>query len=209
MKSHPVLVLLLALCVVVVAPGIWEQLYYFHPTPETKSAFLKHYTPQSVIERFQDQRHSSSFGHLSGGGEAGHKFVTYTAGFYASFTMPSEKSISLMNALRDDVSAQLVQNGAQILSQTGDAHDGFHFAYKLGNSLGRLTISLSIDSPTPRVPPFGHGLMDVTARIDQSEKWFPKVPAQDKLAAFPAMLQPQPFRPSALYVILARNFGAV
>ena len=179
MKSHPVLVLLLALCVVLVAPRIWEQLYYLHPTPETESAFLKNYTPQTVIERFQDGRQSSSSGHSSGT-EAGHKFITYTAGFYATFAMPSEKSIPLMNALSDDVSAQLVNNGAQILSQTGNAHDGFHFAYQLGNSIGTLTISpLSINSLHPP-PPLRQGFVYVNARIDQSEKWFPKPPGKTK-----------------------------
>jgi hypothetical protein len=180
MKSHPILiglsVLLLAICVAV-APRIWEQLHTLYPTPETESAFLKDYTPKSVIERFQaDEGRGTSYGHHSGGG-AGRKFVTHTAGFIWDFAMRSEKWISLMNALRDDVSAQLVDNGAQILSQSGDARDGFHFEYKLGNSIGTLTISpLSINSLIHRATPLGQGLVDVTARIEQMETWFPKAP---------------------------------
>jgi hypothetical protein len=84
MKSHPILVglsvLLLAICVVL-APGIWEQLhtlYPTHPTPKTESAFLKNYTPMSVIERFQADE-GSSYLH-SNGGAAGREFVTHTAG---------------------------------------------------------------------------------------------------------------------------------
>jgi len=73
----------------------------------------------------------------------------------------------LMNDLRDDASAQLVVNGAQILIQTGDANTGFHFEYKLGKSIGTLTISpLAQTSVIHRVTPLCKGLVDVTARID-------------------------------------------
>ena len=178
MKSHPILVglsvLLLAICIVV-APGIWEQLHTFYPTPETESAFINNYTPKSVIERFQADK-GSSYGHHSGGA-AGVKFVTHTAGFEWHFAILSEKWMPLMNALGDDVSAQLVHNGAQILSQSGDARDGFHFEYKLGKSIGTLTISpLSINSLIQRATPLGQGLLDVTVHIEQSETWFPKAP---------------------------------
>jgi hypothetical protein len=86
MKSHPILfglsVLLLAVCVVV-APGIWDQLHLLYPTPETESAFLKNYTPKSVIEQFEAHE-SSSYGRHSGGG-AGRQFVTHTGGFDLAF----------------------------------------------------------------------------------------------------------------------------
>jgi hypothetical protein len=178
MKSHPIWiglsVLLLAICVVV-APGIWEQLHTLYPTPETESAFLKNYTPKTVIERFQADQ-SSWYGQHSGGA-AGRKFVTHTAGFDWYFPMRSEKWIPLMNALRDDVSAQLAHDGAQILSQSGDARDGFHFEYKLSRSIGRLTISpLSTTSLIHRATPLAPGLLDVTVRIEQTETWFPKAP---------------------------------
>src|SRR5215472_18187232 len=132
MKSRPILVVLsllfLAICVVV-APAVWEQLHTLYPTPETESAFLKNYTPKTVIERFQANE-SSNYVH-AGGGAAGLKFVTHTWGFQWSFAMSSEKWMPLMNALRDDVSAQLAQNDAQILGQSGNPRDGFHFEYKL------------------------------------------------------------------------------
>jgi len=178
MKSHPILVglsiLLLAVCVVV-APGIWDQLHTLYPTLETESAFLRNYTPKSVIERF-DAEKGSSYGQHSGGG-AGRKFVTHTGGFDWYFAIRSEKWMPLMNALRDDASAQLVVNGAQILIQTGDANNGFHFEYKLGKSIGTLTISpLAQTSLIHRATPLCKGLVDVTARIEQTETWFPKEP---------------------------------
>jgi len=88
-----------------------------------------------------------------------------------------------MNALRDDVSLQLVANGAQILRQSGNPQDGFHFDYRLGRSLGTLTISpLRTDSLIHRVTPLSKGLVDVTARIEQTETWFPKEPGMIRVS---------------------------
>jgi hypothetical protein len=178
MKPHPILValsvLLLAVCVAV-APGIWDQLHTLYPTPETETSFLKNYTPKSVIERFEAEK-GSSYGQHTGGG-AGPKFVTHEGEFDWHFAMRAEKWMPLMNALRDDVSAQLVGNGAQILSQSGDPRDGFSFQYKLGKSIGTLTISpLATDSLINRATPLCKGLVDVTVRIEQTETWFPKEP---------------------------------
>jgi len=57
----------------------------------------------------------------------------------------------------------LSEMGAQILSQSGDSRDGFHFDYKLGNSFGSLKISpLAIGAPLPhRGAPLPEGTMDV------------------------------------------------
>jgi hypothetical protein len=178
MKSHPILVglsvLLLVLCVAV-ARGIWDQPYLLYPTPETESTFLKNYTPKSVIKQFE-AKIGSSYGQHSGSG-AGREFVTHTGGFDWHFAMRPEEWMLLMNALRDDVSAQLVHNGAEILRQSGDPRDGFHFDYKLGRSIGTLTISpLRTDPFIHRVTPLRKALVDVTARIEQTETWFPKVP---------------------------------
>ena len=52
-----------------------------------------------------------------------------------------------MNALRNDVTAQLQANGAEVLQQSGGPHEGFHFDYKVGKSMGTLTIlPLTIDT---------------------------------------------------------------
>lgn len=74
---------------------------------------------------------------------------------------------------------QPAHNGAQILSESGDARDGFHFEYKLGKSIGTLIISsLSIDTVVHRTTPLGQGLVDVNVRIKQSETRFPKAPGR-------------------------------
>lgn len=168
--------LLLTLCGLVAIPAVWDQLHTLYPTPETESAFFKNYTPQRVIEHFQCNLPSSCLRPKSD--ESGREFVTHTTGFDEFFTMRSQKWMPLMNALRDDVEAQLVGNGAQILNQSGDSRDGFHFEYKLGNSIGSLKISpLAINSRPPRRGiPLPEGALEMTARIELIEKWFPKRP---------------------------------
>lgn len=169
-------VLLLAICVFA-GLRAWDGLHTLYPTPETESAFLKNYTPKSVIEHFQSNESSSNTHHS--GGEAGRKFVSHEAGFEWFFAVRSEKWMPLMNALRDNVAAQLVGNGAQILSQSGDSRAGFHFDYKLGKSVGSLTIlPLAIISPRliHRAAALPEGTVDATARIELTERWFPKEP---------------------------------
>ncbi len=180
MKSQRMLVgfsvLLLTICAVVV-PQIWDRVHTLYPTPETESVFLKNYNPKRVIEQFESEL-PSSYGQHSGG-EAGRKFVTHRAGFEWYFAMRSEKWMPLMNALSDDVSAQLVGSGAQILSQSGDPRDGFHFEYKLGKSIGTLTISPLATTSTllvRRRSPLPPSTVDVTARIEQTETWSPNEP---------------------------------
>jgi hypothetical protein len=128
------------------------------------------------MDRF-DVEKGSSYGQHSGGG-AGRESVVHEAGFQWFFAIKTENWMPLMNALRDDVSAQLVGNGAQILSQSGDARDGFHFEYKLGKSIGTLTIlPLEKTSVIHGATPLCKGLVDVTPHIEQTETWFSKEPS--------------------------------
>jgi hypothetical protein len=179
--SHRVLIglsgLLLTLCGFVIVPAIWDRLHTLYATPETESAFFKSYTPKLAIEAFEENLPTSEMKTRSSA--AGTEFVTHTDGFDWYFAMRSEKWIPFINALRDDALAQLVGNGAKILDQSGDPRDGFQIDYKLGKSVGSLTISpLAITSP-PVVhpsPPLPEGTVRVTAAIRVSEKWFPKEP---------------------------------
>jgi hypothetical protein len=96
----------------------------FIPLPEKESAFLKNYSPQPVIEQFECNL-PSSYAHPIES-SAGRKFVTNKAEFESFFAMRSDKWMPLMNTLNDDMSAQLLHNGAQILSQSGDPRSGFY-----------------------------------------------------------------------------------
>ncbi len=91
-----------------------------------------------------------------------------------------------MTALNNDAYQQLVANGAQILSQSGNPRDGFRYDYKLGKSIGTLTIlPLAITAPSliHRREPLPVGTVDVTARIEQREMWFPKEPETIQIQA--------------------------
>jgi hypothetical protein len=162
-------------CASIAFADIWERSHIIYATPETESAFLKNYTPKRVIEQFEDEAGISLLNHNRGG--AGSKFATHTAGFEVYFALRSQKWTPVMNALRDDVATQLVADGAQILSQSGDAHTGFHFDYKIAKNVGSLTILPSATTNLiHRVTPLPEGMADITARIEFTEKWFPKVP---------------------------------
>ena len=183
MKSPRVLI---ALSVLLLTVGwlIWDRVHTFSPTllsptPETESAFLKNYTPSTnVLNRFNDGQASWSYpwSHGTTAG-AGYESVTHTATLDGHFALSSEKFWPLMDALRDDVATQLVGNGARILSQVGETRAGFHFDYRLGKTLGSVTISpLELTPDLNRIEPLPNGVVDVYTRIDVAEKWFPKEP---------------------------------
>lgn len=170
---------LIALSVRVLTVGwlIWDRVHTFSsapfsPTPETESAFLKNYTPKNVLKRFNDGQASYSDGTTAG---AGYESVTHTARFDGDFALCSEKFMPLMDALKDDVATQLVGNGARILSQVGEAPAGFHFDYKVGKTVGSLTISpLQLTSLLlGRTMPQPNCMVGVHTSIEVAEKWFP------------------------------------
>jgi len=167
-------VLLLGLCGAVAFPVVWDCFHTLYPTAQTESTFLRNYTPKLAIEGFEEQPSRSGRDYTAAPGRG---FVTHTLRFDWQFAMRPEKRLSLMNALRDDASAQLVVNGARILSQNGNPHDGFHFDYKLGKSVGALTILplvVAASLPNHRDPLLPEGTVDVTVNIEQKEMWFPK-----------------------------------
>jgi hypothetical protein len=151
--------------------GVW----YYYPTPERQSAFIRDYSPKRVIDMFESNE-SSSLGAEMGSG-AGQRFVTNERQFDAHFVIESEKRLPLMTALRDDLSANFVHDGAIILTSNGDAGSGFHFTYRLGRNAGSATISpLTIDKGVKRNRFLPEGMQDVSAVITVSEKWFPHEP---------------------------------
>jgi hypothetical protein len=174
MKSHRLAIALFVPVLLACIVGLVAchfSLYY--PTPETESAFLKSYTPEHVIDRFREKwgsSHSRSFG-----SSAGRDFVPHNAGFEFDVVLRRESWMPLLNALRDDARQQLANNGAEVLSQSGNSQDGFRFDYKINQSTGSLRISpLAIHSHIRRNMPLPQGLEDVSVKIEQTEKWFPK-----------------------------------
>jgi hypothetical protein len=135
-----VLVSLCTLDAVMKIDGVW----YYYPTPEKRSAFLRNYSPMPVIDSFKSKESSTSDASVGSG--AGEKFVTNERDFRADFAIEPEKRLPLMIALRDDLSAHLIRDGAIILTSSGDAASGFQFTYRLGRKAGSVTVSpLSTD----------------------------------------------------------------
>jgi hypothetical protein len=72
---------------------------------------------------------------------------------------------------------------AQALSRTGDARTGFHYDYRLGKSIGSVTISpISLESGIHRAMSLPKCMVDVAAQIELAEKWYPKSRRQYRLA---------------------------
>ena len=82
---------------------IWDSSQLIYATPETESAFLKNYTPQQVLERFQCKDSSSHADGRTDG--AGKDFVTHRASFRWFFAMRPDKFLPLIMALNDDMAA--------------------------------------------------------------------------------------------------------
>ena len=173
MRSHRLAIALFApVLLACVVGGVACNLGLYDATPETESAFLKSYTPEHVIDRFCEKEGSSHTRNF--GSSSGRFFVPHDAGFEFFVVLRRENWLPLMNALRDDALQQLANNGAQVLSQSGNSQDGFSFDYKISQSTGSLRILPSATSShVQRNMPLPQGMEDVTVKIEQAEKWFP------------------------------------
>ena len=173
MKLRPYVIALFTLVCLFAVAGVFDRAFTYYPTPETESAFLKSYTPKPVIDQFRENKVSSFGGSKSAG--AGRKFVTYQGRFEYRVVMRRENWVPLMNALQRDVLDQLAADNAQVVSQSGDWQDGFHFEYRIDHSIGSLTIAaITPDSRVWRNRALPEGMEGVTVKIEQKEKWFPK-----------------------------------
>lgn len=153
----------------------WEQAGLFYPASETASAFPKTYTPARVVRRFVEEQGYSYADHTSAA--AGHKSVSNQRGFEFYVVMRREKWLPLMDALTKDALRQLADTRADILSNSGDPRSGFHFAYRINQSIGSLSISpIVVTSPvvTHRNMALPADMQDVTVRVEEEEQWYPK-----------------------------------
>lgn len=175
MRPRPALIVLSVLLLnvgLVVFLRAFLNRHTVYPTPETESAFLKNYAPRSVVEPFESKQFNSQWwDHETA--EAGKGFATHQGAFQGKVAIRPEKWMSLMTALSDDVSTQLLRDGAQILSESGDPRGGFQFDYKLGKSYGAVAISPLKIYRSPQVQ---EGCVQAVVDIAFIEKWFPKEP---------------------------------
>jgi hypothetical protein len=153
--------------------------FYIYPTPERQSAFLKNYSPDTVIERFQCKNEGvQQTDSLMAG--AGRKFVRRESVFQPRFVIKSKDWMPLMVALDQDLSFQLSHQGAEILSQTGDPREGYRIEYQSDKSLGEIAVEplrlisvTSVSGPRAILPDDEQA---VDLRITIQEKWFKTKP---------------------------------
>lgn len=173
MKPRPALIALSVLLLsVVVFLRAFLNRHTVYPTRETESAFLKNYAPRSAVEPFESKQFNSQWFYRESAA-AGEGFATHQGAFHGKVAIKPEKWMSLMTALNNDVSTQLLRDGARILSATGDPRNGFHFDYRLGRSYGAVTISPLEINRSPQIP---EGSVQAVVDVALSEQWFPKEP---------------------------------
>ncbi len=151
----------------------WVQAHTFYPSPQNESAFLKSYSPQPVVDQFKC---TDCFAQALGGtsAAAGREFVRRTVNYDWTFALRQEQQLDLMTALRTDLLERLNANGAQVLRQTANAHEGFRLEYSCGKNVGIISI-LPVDILQPK----GAGklkpkLEQVTLHIVIDERWYPQ-----------------------------------
>jgi hypothetical protein len=164
----------------------WVQAHTLYPSPQNESAFLKTYSPQPVVDKFKC---IDCFAQALGGtsAAAGREFVRRTVNYDGTFALRQEQQLDLMTALRTDLLERLSANGAQVLRQTANAHEGFRVAYVCDKSAGMISIL-----PVDILLPVGTGslmpqLEQVTLHIVIDERWYPQ-----RALALEASMQPLP-----------------
>jgi len=147
----------------------------YYPRPDRQSDFLQNYSPKSVMDSFISKDSIWSEFSAGNGSGAGRKFISNEREFDGYFAIEAEKRVSLMKALRADLLQQLTEHRALILSQSGDAHRGFHFTYRLGQNVGSAAVlPVAINQGVRRNMPLPDGMQDIVAAVKVSEKWFPR-----------------------------------
>ena len=155
--------------------AVGGQLYY--PVPSTESAFIHNYSAERVIERFRSAYYGAQTSGGSGG-TAGKTYVTRDWKAEYRFVVCDDKTEALMTALDEDTENQIEGSGAEIIGHAGNAVKGYHFSYRIGQTIGSLTIGPPRDRPSDQfVPSFETlpwGMRSVGLSIQAEEHWFPE-----------------------------------
>jgi hypothetical protein len=142
MKSRWILasltILLVAACIaLLVASSLPRHTVYARP--ETQSAFLKSYNPESVIKAFAcNGGYSWSIGKSDSPGD---DYAVHQETFHGEFEVEATDQTRLVAAVNNDVAVQLARNGARHFGGGGGTDQGFQFNYQVGKSLGVVIVA--------------------------------------------------------------------
>jgi hypothetical protein len=165
------LTLAVLFCIVLLA-FLYLRHNVINPTQQMESAFLETYNPAPDIERFQTNPAGAQWSSRMSE-SAGRQFAIHEKSFHGQLTIDPKNWMLLMVSLSDTLSTQLANDGAEILSRSGDPRDGFRLDYKVGKSLGSAVISpLNLGAG----PTGSSSELNVAVDISIEEKWFPKEP---------------------------------
>jgi hypothetical protein len=142
-----------------------------YPTPETQSAFIKSYTPADVIAPFSLEGSQLSG---PGGSSAGRGCAFHEKRFQAWLVIAPGKEPALMAAVRQDLKSRLGGEGAHIVTESGNAREGFRFDYSAGKSKGSVVIDplMIVDPATVTGPGFRPGEVGIILRLQITETWY-------------------------------------
>jgi hypothetical protein len=156
-----------------------DHFSYIYPTPETESAFMKNYSPKTVIEQFQRKNEGANQTNTVSAG-AGREFASHESVFESRFVIKSSDWMPLLLALDDDLSSQLSRQGAEILTHTGEPRDGYNTQYRTDKSLGEVVLEplrlISVTSLSGPRAILQDDEQAVDLRITIREKWFKTKP---------------------------------
>lgn len=145
-------------------------IYRYTPGPEHESVFLQNYSPRRMIQSFAVP-YSIEIGTGTGSG-AGSKFVTNERTIDPTFAIQADRRPSFMTALSEDLAAQLMGNGAMIVTKKVGPQGECRLFYRDGTSAGSVVSFPLTDGPNQMAFPTA-GTRIVRAHIVISEKWFP------------------------------------
>jgi hypothetical protein len=114
-----------------------------YATPERRSAFLKTYTPDTVMNTFQ----SSAWNGGSGASDeaAAGEHATFRKMFDARFAMRSEDRKALTAALYQDIVDEVRNVGGWVYDTTGDDAVGYRLRYVDGKSIGTISLGPALE----------------------------------------------------------------
>ena len=142
-----------------------------YPAPENQSSFIKTYTPADAIAPFSLEGSQLSG---PGGSTAGRGCAFHEKKFQAWLVIAPGKKPALMAAVRQDLKSKLAGEGAQIVSEIGNAREGFRFDYSAGQSKGSAVIDplMIVDAESVTGPGFRPGEIGIILRLQITETWY-------------------------------------